>query len=642
MRAPRAILAAIALALAAVSPAAAEILGEYRVTFAGRAQHEVEIVAEIPTEGRDEVRLWMPSWTPGSYKIRDHSRFVVALEARSPGGAPLRVTKEGKDGWTVRTPGLDRFELRYRLLCADLTVRTNHVEERFASLVPAATWILPLEPIFGEVDVRFGLPPGWPHLETALPAHPSGESHRFLADLDTLYDSPLLIGALDRREFEVRGVPHRLVSHGGSGLWDFDRAAEDCRRIAEAHAEFWGGIPYREYRILNLIVEGSGGLEHASSAHLMTSRDAFRDPERYRGWLALVSHELFHAWNGKRFEPAVFVACGRRQEVHTPDLWVVEGLTSYYEELILARAGLLSRKHYLEALSKSIAKVQETPGRELHSLAAASHDAWTHHYQPHAHSKSTTVSYYTKGAVVGFLLDAEIRAASGGARSLDDAMRLAHERFAERGYSSEEFRALCSEIAGRDLSAFFALAIDSTEELDHSPALAWFGLRFAPPKGKKDTAGAEGSAPAPSEGKEEDDAPAPGWIGFSTAVREGRLYVAEVPAGTIASDAGFAVDDELIAVAGVRIFPPGGWEARMKQHRPGERVEVLISRRGELRTIAVTLGEEPKESWELEVIEDATPEQKSRLAAWLGAAGEDLLPAPATAPAGVPEEEGGE
>jgi len=639
MRALRVVLAT--LAAAAPSAALADEIPSYRAAFPERANRLLHVSAEIPTGGRDEVALWLPAWTPGSYKIRDYSRQVEGLEARSPGGAPLPVRKEGKSRWLVSCAGLASFELGYRLHCRELSVRTNYVESGFASVNGAATWIVPEGSERSPYDIRFLLPPEWPESETALPPHPSGEPHRYLApDFDTLADSPILLGDLDVRRFTVRGVPHSLVSHGGEGLWDFERAADDCRRIAEVQADFWGEIPYASFRILNLLVEGSGGLEHGGSTLLMASRFDFREPKRYRDWLSLVSHELFHAWNGKRLRPAALGPFDYTQEVHTEDLWVVEGLTSYYEDLLLARAGLLDRKLYLERLSDSIAALQKTPGREVHALGATSHDAWTHHYQPDEGSKDKTISYYTKGSVVGFLLDASIRAATDGARSLDDAMRLAASRHSgARGYTSAEFRAACAETAGVDLAPFFAHAIDSTRELDYAPALDAMGLRFAPPKERKvdaeptgAPAEAEGEGGEPPEDPEEEPAPPTGWIGWATSLREGRIIVTEVRRGTIAYAAGFAVGDEVIAVAGYRLGS-GGWDERMRQHRPGETVEVLIARRGELVTIPVTLGEEPKESWKLELRDDATAEQKARLTAWLGAAGADLVaPAPSESP----------
>ena len=222
--------------------------------------------------------------------------------------------------------------------------------------------------------------------------------------------------------------------------------------------------------------------------------------------------------------------------------------------------------------------------------------------------------------------------ATDGEKSLDDAMRLAYSRYSgERGYTSAEFRQCCVEVANTDLSGFFARAVDSREELEYDAALEWLGLRFKPVAEKKksdsegDDAGAVGEKTDDSEPDPEDEKePTPGWIGLTASDRDGRLVVTAVKRGTIAFEVGLNVGDELVAVNRYRITG-SGWKDRMKQYPPGETVNLLVSRRGELMAIPVTLGEKPKESWALEVRKDATPTQLRQLAAWLGEAGDSVL-----------------
>lgn len=634
----------------------------YRVRFPERANHSIEVTAELPTDGRDSLDLWMAVWTPGSYKIRDYSRHVEDLIATTPAGTPIPVEKTEKSRWLVSCAGIDRVRLSYRVYCREMSVRTNWVEQDFAMLNGAPTWIVPRGSEDAPYDVAFELPEAWAHCETGLTPHPSGEAHRFRApDYDTLVDCPVVLGTFDIRSFEVEGVPHFLVSHGGAGLWDFEEAAEDCRRIVEVQAGMWGSIPTESYRFLNMIVEGGGGLEHSNSTLMLTSRYSFRDEDRYRSWLGLVSHEYYHTWNVKRLRPVALGPFDYTREVHTDDLWVVEGITSYADDLSLARAGLTDRKHYLKELSKQVERVQTTPGRKVHALSDTSHDAWTHHYQRHENSPNVTISYYTKGAVVAWLLDAEIRRATEGERTLDDAMRLAYRLYSgERGYTSAEFRECCSELAGRDLSGFFARAVDSTEELEYEPALEWFGLRFRPSEAEEEEAEAEEAADEPAGDAEdadsEEDDREPGWIGLRVSSQGGRMVISEVRRETIAYDAGLNVGDEVIALDGLRILP-GQWGSRMEQYEPGDTLELLVARRGALRTIPLTLGTRPEESWKLEVVKDATPAQLRRLASWLGASGEDLTEkadareeesvpgadsgsAPAPQPAGSPPADG--
>ena len=589
----------------------------YRVTFPERQNHYFSVRADLPTGGKSSLNVWMAAWTPGSYKIRDYARFVEEITAHSPAGSPLQIEKIEKDKWQIACTGLEAIRIEYRVYARESTVRTNWVESAFAMLNGAATWIIPQGSESNPYDVQFILPSDWEHCETGLPAHPSGDAHRYLApDYDTLVDCPVVIGNLDIQEFEVEGIPHYLISCGGDDLWDFGKAAEDCEKIVLAQIAMWGSIPYESYRFLSMVNESGGGLEHKNSTLMMTSRYTFREPDRYRRWLGLVSHEFFHTWNVKRLRPIALGPFDYRREVHTDDLWVVEGVTSYYDDLMLARSGLMDKKQYLKALSGQVGSLQRTPGRKVHALSECSHDAWTHYYQRHEGSVNSTISYYTKGAVVAFLLDAEIRKATDGEKSLDDAMRLAYERYSgERGYTSAEFRECCSEVAGQSLAGFFARAVDSKEELAYTPALEWLGLRFKPEKKEKTPEGEDPEAKKDST---------PGWIGLRASDRGGRLIVTSVPRETIAFDIGLNVDDEIIAVDRYRV-PASGWSARMKQYSPGDRVKLMIARRGEIFRFDVTLGEKPKTSWDLELHPDATDEQKARLAAWLGSAGAEWL-----------------
>jgi predicted metalloprotease with PDZ domain len=302
----------------------------------------------------------------------------------------------------------------------------------------------------------------------------------------------------------------------------------------------------------------------------------------------------------KRLRPVELGPFDYGGENYTRTLWVAEGLTSYYGDLLAARAGVITADEYLGELSTMIAAVQLTPGRLAQSVEEASFDAWIRHYRPDENTPNSTISYYDKGAVIGFLLDIAIRKASADSRSLDDVMRAAMARFAgARGFSSDEFRRLVSEIAGADLSAWLGKALDTTGELDYGD-IAWLGLRFKPDM--------------PSSGA---------WTGLTLGsprptLRDdaGRLVVAQVRRGTPAFDAGANVDDEIVAIGGYRVRPDQ-WERRLDALRPGERVPLLVARRERLMTLQLTLGAPPPGSWRLERSPEATPEAGDRLERWL-------------------------
>jgi len=611
-RRSRAVLLTLLLWCLTVDPAPAHAQDtravRYTLRFPAPHTHYVDVEAVVPVNAAATVELVMPVWTPGSYLVREYARHVEALTAEDPAGQPLRVQKTRKNRWRVDTAGAPSVTLRYRVYARQMQVQASWVDDRFAMLNGAATFMTVADGSMRPHEVRLELPAGWTDAVSGLPAVPAGSGTGGIAagpvrtfqapDFDTLVDSPILAGTPTVHAFEVAGVPYVLANEGEAGVWDGSRSARDVQRIVETQVAFWGGTPYERYAFLNVLAEAGGGLEHKASTLLLTSRWRTGTREAYLGWLGLVSHEFFHAWNVKQLRPVELGPFDYDAEVYTTGLWVSEGFTDYYGDLLVRRAGLSTREEYLRELSRQITTLQATPGRLVTPLASSSFDAWVKAYRPDENTDNTTISYYTKGAVVAFLLDARIRAATAGRRSLDDVMRTAYARYSgARGFTAEEFRRTASEVAGGDLGPWFAHAIDSTGELDYQPALEWFGLQFKEPDPPK--------------------SPPPGWLGVQTRLDDGRLLVREVPRGTPAFDAGVNAEDEILAIDDFRVRADQ-WEDRLRSYPPGRRITLLVSRRDVLRRIEVTLGEEPARRWELAVRADATPEQAARLAAWLG------------------------
>jgi len=412
-----------------------------------------------------------------------------------------------------------------------------------------------------------------------------------------------LLGSPAIHDFDIDGRIHRLVNEGEAGVFDGARAARDFESIAHEHHRFWGVVPYDRYVCLNLITESGGGLEHCDSAVLMTSRWATRTRKAYLGWLELASHELFHVWNGKRLRPIALGPFDYEREAHTHSLWVVEGITDYYGDLLLHRAGLSTREEFLASLSNKIEALQTTPGRAVHSIANASFDTWIKFYRPDENTPNTSISYYIKGSVVAFLLDVRIRGVSSGRRSLDDVMRAAYAKYSgERGYAEEEFRELVEDVVGASFESFWSSALEGTGELEYADALETLGLRF--------------KTAEPDTGK----TPRKATLGAVTKIDGGRLVVAQVRRGTPAHEAGLNVDDEIVAIDDFRVRPDQ-LDARMEQYVAGDRVSMLVARRDRLIRLDVTLGAEPSKSWQLEPDPAATPGQRAGLDFWLAPSG---------------------
>lgn len=624
----------------------------YRLSFERRRQHLVDVEAHFPalpenTDSNPGLELMMPVWTPGSYLVREYARHIegegmIATERGSD--KPLAITKVRKNRWRIDTDRLKPVTLRYSVYCNRLAVQGNFVDEEMAVLNGAALFLTPVnndadeeeaddDPMQHPYVVHLTLPTTWSTAVTGLPHDPGKARLQFIsANYDVLVDSPIVAGNPIIHDFVVAGVGHRLVNLGGGKVWDEKRSARDVAHLTKAHTDFWGVTPYTDYTFLNIIADAHGGLEHLNSTLILTDRWRSSNREDYLSWLGLVSHEFFHTWNVKRLRPVALGPFDYEQEVHTKSLWIAEGITSYYDDLLLRRARLMTVDEYLERLSKNINRLHKTPGRKAVSLELASYDAWIKYYRRDENTRNTSVSYYTKGAVVAFLLDAKIRALTENKRSLDDVMRIAYQRFSgTTGFTAGGFQELVGQIApSPEWAGFFSTAVRGTAELDYKPALDFFGFGFAetsktPAEREDKSAGVQDAADDPP--KDEDQLafsdnvaqePEPGSLGIRHKTLGKRIVVQEVARGGPSYHAGIHAGDELLAVGGFRVLD-GQLSKILSAHPPGSTVELLVSRRGIVHSLSLKLEKaRAKEAFNLERLEHTSARQRKNLALWLG------------------------
>ena len=386
-----------------------------------------EVELQVESRGAEALDVRLPFWTPGSYLVREHQRHVDGLRAEGD-GRELQVEKVDKQTWRVRTSGARAIRIGYRLHCFELTVRTNHVDGTHAFLNPSATAAFVVGRESETCSVRLQLPRGW----RAWVALPFEDGVYVAQDYDELADSPFECGPEASHAvhtFTARGVRHELVVWG-RGDFDGHRVIPDLVKIIDAESGIFGGLPYPDgyLFILHLNDKSRGGLEHRRCCALIVPRFSFVQKTPYEDFLLLVAHEFFHLWNVKRVRPSAFTPYDWTRENHTRLLWAMEGLTSTYEVVALLRAGIVTPQRFLEIWAERITQLLRTPGRLRTSLSQASFDAWIKHYRPDESTPNTTVSYYLKGSIVGFLLDLELRRRSGGAKSLDDLVRSLFEK----------------------------------------------------------------------------------------------------------------------------------------------------------------------------------------------------------------------
>lgn len=560
-----------------------------------------------------QTDLVMPVWTPGSYLVREFERHVQDFEAKGAAGRALAWRKVNKNTWRVETGGQRDWRATYRVYANELTVRTSELNDRHAFWNNAA--------LLMHIDGQLGVPSTlrvvpFKDWKVATGLQPlAGERNTFVApNFDALYDSPVVASDFKTLSFEVRGTPHRIVidgDDGGSNL-DPEQLRRDTQKIVEASIALMGDVPYRDYTfILLLRPGGGGGLEHLNSTALIAGPYNFRPEANYVNFLALVAHEFFHLWNVKRIRPDALGPFDYTKENYTKLLWVAEGITSYYEEILLRRAGLISDKEVLERMARNIQGVQNIPGRLEMSVEEASFDAWIKYYRQDENSINSQISYYDKGGVVGILLDLRIRDLSNGARSLDDVMRYLYNEHAKknRNFTPEDFQRAAEIAAGQSMDDFFSRYVRGRDELDYNAALTAAGLRL-------DTTGASANDAAKPT-------PQKTYLGATLAQDGDRLVVRNVPAGTPAYDQGLNANDQIVAIDGVRASL-NFLNARIEEKRPGDSTTLSVFRFDELRTFNVKLGARVEAPYRIVPVGNPTAEQKSIYQSWLGAS----LPAP--------------
>jgi predicted metalloprotease with PDZ domain len=477
---PRALVAAIALLvlrLAALNAAVPEPI-VYTIRMPAPETQIAEIDATFPTEGQAAIELMMPVWSPGFYRVQDYAARVESFAARTPAGAGLTVEKPAANRWRIATGGASSVRVTYRLLCQSRSVTTNWVGADYAVFNGPATFITLADGKRRVHEVRLELPAAWTQSATSLDERPDGRPHQYTApDFDVLADSPIVAGRLSVHRFDVAGTPHDLVNFGDVGQWDAAAAVRGLQKIADEHRRFVGTLPFRKYVFLNAFRQAGGGLEHLNSTLLTSSA---RNPVPTVSWLKFVSHEYFHAFNVKRLRPIELGPFDYEKPPRTTGLWLAEGVTTYFGDLAVVRAGVSTQAEYLTGLSDAIRSLQTSPGRLKQTLEQSSLDVWNNSTSGVGVNRGETVSYYTKGHVVGFVLDGYVRRATGDTRSFDDVWRLAYKRYGgERGFKAEELVATVEEVARVKMTEWFRKTLASTEELDYTGALDWFGLRFA-------------------------------------------------------------------------------------------------------------------------------------------------------------------
>lgn len=569
-------------------------------------------------------QLSMPCWIPGSYMIRDFARNIVWLKARC-GKQELAIEKLDKTNWQVDTCE-GPLELEYEVYAWDLSVRGAHLDNTHGYFNGTSVFVAVAGQTGSPCSIEIQPPEGaryndW-RVATTLPrleAELYGFGTYQAQDYDELIDHPVEMGTFDLATFDVAGTPHD-VAITGKHRADLPRLCNDLQKICTIHVNMFGELPEME-RYLFLVTavgEGYGGLEHRSSTSLLCSRNDLPLPDRqevtseYRNFLGLCSHEYFHLWNIKRIKPAAFQPYDLSRETHTRQLWAFEGITSYYDELALVRSGVISTDSFLELLGQTATRVWRGRGRFKQSVADSSFDAWTKFYKQDESAPNNIVSYYTKGSLIAMALDLTIRQATGDNQSLDDLMRLLWQHYGKvaRGVPESEIEKLASEIAGQDLSDFFADYLYATEDPPLKDLFAGLGIDFClRPALNADDKGGDG------ECAEDKSLPA---VYFGARVVNDSIgaRLSHVFDNGPAQKAGLSAGDIIIALDGLKVSK-SNLESMLANYPIDSEVKLHVFRRDELFETLVILEPAPADTVYFKLQTDATAEQQSARDNWL-------------------------
>ncbi|MEW8379922.1 MAG: PDZ domain-containing protein [Candidatus Thiodiazotropha taylori] len=596
---------------------------DYRLKLDAPQSHIFEVELTIHNPDPDGQMVYLPAWIRGSYLIRDYARHIVSIEANAD-GEPLILSKLDKQSWKIE-PVTQSITINYQIYAWELTVRSAHFDNTHAYFNGPALFLAvsgqELMPCRLEIVApKFKLQNEWRVAFSMKPEQidEQGFGTYQADDYETLIDCPGEIGDYSESQFEVAGCNHRFVVSGVK-RFDHEKLGSHLARICEKQVELFGELPVQDYLfLLRVVNDGYGGLEHKNSTSLIFPRDdlpAKRDTKitsGYRRLLALCSHEYFHLWNVKRITPEVFLEQSTQQEVYTRQLWVFEGITSYYDELMLVRSGVISKQDYFEMLAETVTRVMRGSGRFKQTLEESSFDVWTKFYKQDENAPNAIVSYYAKGTLFALLLDLTIRLQSNGRFSLDQVMREMWLRYGKQGKGVPEngIEKVVADVTSLDLQSLFDLGLRSTAELPLTDCLSEFGvaMKLLPAKSSDDKGGVLGD-------KEREQQSYTG-IGAKWTSKNSGIKVQQVFDGGAAQNAGISAGDEIVAVDGLRMSAKQ-FENYILDTDADDQIEVHLFRRDQLMSLVLQPQQAAFDTCYFDLTEPSDEAVKQRQSDWL-------------------------
>lgn len=542
----------------------------YELSMPKPQNHYFQVNMLLSGYKSDAVTVKLPVWSPGSYLVREFSKNIDLVKAYDEKGNELPISKTAKNAWKIERKNAKEIKVAYGVYSFELSVRTSFLDLTHGFVSGSGVFMYTEETRNKAGELKITPYQDFRKISTALPVKGEGvisESTEFtFKNYDQLVDCPIEIGNQEVFNFQAAGVNHTVAIYG-SGNYDIPSLKKDMATIVEEATAVFGQNPNKDYTfIIHNVVDGQGGLEHCNSTTLSVNRWTYSGDD-YVGFLSLVAHEYFHLWNVKRIRPVELGPFNYDEENYTSLLWVMEGFTSYYDELLLLRAGYYDINEYLNKLLGSINYVEGSPGSRVQPVAHASFDAWIKAYRPNENSANTTMTYYSRGANLAAMIDAMIVAESNGKQCLDHFMRVLYSKYYEklgRGFSEKEFQSELESFLKKDLSDFFNDYVYGTKIPDFNRIFEKVGINVT-----------STSTPTPS-------------FGASLSQSGGKVTVSRIRSNSAAENAGLSVNDEIIGCNGYRVHQDE-FESLVSTLEKGDHFNLLISRDDVLYEIEVEM-----------------------------------------------------
>jgi predicted metalloprotease with PDZ domain len=560
--------------------------------------HYFEVKTVLSDVSGAYVDVKLPVWAPGSYLVREFAKHVDSFDAKDKNGSSLKFDKINKNTWRIFSNKAIQINFSYKVYANELSVRTSFVNAEHGYLNGTN--------MFMYVDKQKQWPctlnitpfASWKKISTALDCIDNVNHVYTAADYDWLVDSPIEIGNQVTFEFEASSVKHEVAMFG-EGNYNADTLKRDMKKVVEALTAVTGENPNKRYVfIVHNLTNPSGGLEHLTSTTLEVNRFTYAPKSAYLNFLGLVAHEYFHLWNVKRIRPKALGPFDYDNENYTHNLWLSEGVTNYYSDLAMVRAGFISPDDFVNRVNTNINQVEDQPGNKMQSATESSWDAWIKGYRPHENSYNTTISYYSKGQILGAALDAIIIDATNGAKRFDDVLKTLYNDYYKkqnRGFTDEELLKTFNAVAGKDLSAFFNDYVYGVKTIDYNGIFSKIGLNLL--------------VTYPGKGKP--------YLGANTSDVSGKLSVRGVNKGSCAYTDGLNYDDEIIAVDGLRVNNDK-LNKYVGAKKVGDVLNFLVSRDDKLQEIKVKLTDDTTENYQFILKKNLTGVDEAKLKKWIG------------------------